>query len=54
MSKHPKGPVAEEVEKQIARDVDDRKKDVTIPASKGAEQSVKNDAGTSIPPFTSE
>lgn len=44
MSKQPQGPVAEEVAKQIATTVADRKKDVTIPASKRAEQTVKNDA----------
>jgi hypothetical protein len=49
MSKQPQGPVAEEVAEQIAKEVADRKKDVTIPASKRAEQTVKNDAGTSLP-----
>jgi hypothetical protein len=54
MSKQPEGPVAEEVAKQIATEVADREKDVTIPASKRAEQTAKNDASTSVPPFTPE
>jgi hypothetical protein len=52
MSKQPQGPVADEIEKQIAKDVDDRKRDTTIAASEKAKRTVENDAGTSIPPFT--
>ena len=51
MSKQPEGPVAEEIAKQIAADVANRKKDVTIPAGERARRTLENDAGTSVPPF---
>jgi hypothetical protein len=49
MAVQPTGPVANTIKEQIKTTVEDRKKDVTIPAGKRAEQTVKNDAGTSLP-----